>query len=72
MASLLPSIPMVYMNPRQKWQLMNYLVESHLPSRITRQVLAAWGAELGVDITSTDYELLNSHSLIQPGPNPRG
>lgn len=68
MASLLPEIPLVYMNPRQKWQLMNYLVETHLPSRITRQVLESWGAEFGVDITSTDYELLDKHSLITPGP----
>lgn len=66
MASLLPDIPIEYMNPRQKWQLMNYLVETGLPSRITRQVIHAWGAEFGVEITSTDYELLNSHSLIRP------
>lgn len=68
MASPLPNIPLEFMNPRQKYQLMNYLVNLGLPQRISRGVLQAWGAEFGVEITSTDYDLLNSHSLITPGP----
>lgn len=68
MASPLTSIPLEFMNPRQKYALMNYLVNLGLPQRISRQVLAAWGEAMGVSITSTDYDLLNNHSLITPGP----
>lgn len=66
MASLLPEIPLEFMNPRQKYALMNYLVKLGLPQRISRQVLAEWGIAMAVDITSTDYDLLNSHSLVLP------
>jgi len=66
-ASSLTEIPLQFMNPSQKYVLMNYLVNLGLPNRITRQILTDWGAALGVEITSTDYDLLNSHSLITPG-----
>lgn len=68
MASLLPNIPLEYMNPRQKYALMNYLVRSNLPARVARQVLQEWGNALFVEITSTDYDLLNNHSLVTPVP----
>lgn len=68
MASSLTEIPLEFMNPRQKYGLMNYLVNLGLPNRITRQILTDWGASMGVEITSTDYDLLNSHSLVTPAP----
>jgi len=67
-ASLLSDIPLEFINPSRKYALMNYLVNLGLPQRITRQILTEWGAALGVDVTSTDYDLLNNHSLITPGP----
>ena len=66
MASLLPSIPLEFLRPDKKYQLMNWLVRLGLPNRITRQVLESWGAEMHVEITSTDFDLLNQHSLITP------
>lgn len=66
MASLLHNVPLEYLHASQKYAFMNYLVKSALPSRITRQMLEQWGAAVGVTLTSTDYDLLNSHSLVTP------
>ena len=67
MASPLPNIPVEFLNPRQKYALMNYLVDLGLPARIMKQVLQAWGESLGVDITAGDYQLLDNH--LRTGPS---
>ena len=67
MASPLPSIPVEFLNPRQKYALMNYLVDLGLPARIMKQVLQSWGESLGVDITAGDYQLLDNH--LRTGPS---
>lgn len=61
MASVLPSLPVWLMDPRQKYALMNYLVNLGLPARITKQALQAWGDAIGVEITAGDYQLLDNH-----------
>ena len=66
MASNLPNIPLQFMNPSQKYALMNWLVQYNLPERITRQILNEWGTAMGVEITSTDYDLLAAHNLTTP------
>jgi hypothetical protein len=60
-ASLLPSIPVEFLNPRQKYALMNYLVNLGLPARIMKQALKDWGESLGVEISAGDYQLLDNH-----------
>lgn len=67
MASLLPEIPIELMNPRQKYALINFLVGLGLPARISRQALEQWGAAVGVELTSGDYDLLNNHLKTVPG-----
>lgn len=66
MASVLPEIPLQLMNPRQKYALINYLVELGLPARISRHVLEQWGAAVGVELSSGDYDLLNNHLKTSP------
>jgi len=61
MASLLPEIPLEFMNPRQKYALMNFLVDLGLPARVLKLALQQWGEALGVDITAGDYQLLDNH-----------
>jgi hypothetical protein len=61
MSSLLPEIPLEFMNPAQKYGLMNYLVTLGLPARIARTVLQQWGSTLNVTIDPSDYQLLNNH-----------
>jgi len=61
MSSPLPNIPVEFFNPRQKYALMNYLVDLGLPARILRQILQQWGDALGVEITAGDYQLLDNH-----------
>lgn len=68
MASSLPDIPLEFLNPRQKYALMNYLNGLGLPARITRGILHEWGAALGVEITSSDDDLMDKHLLTTPGP----
>lgn len=63
MASPLPEIPLEFMNPRMKYALMNWLVRGGYPARISLQVLGHWGEAMGVEITSTDYELMIQHRL---------
>jgi hypothetical protein len=60
-ASVLPSIPVEFLNPRKKYALMNYLVNLGLPARITKQVLQHWGDAMGVDLDAGDYQLLDNH-----------
>lgn len=69
MASLLPDIPLEFLNPARKYALINYLVGLGLPARISRQVLEQWGTALNVDVTAGDYDLLNAHLRTSPGPN---
>lgn len=61
MSSLLPDIPLEYMNPARKYALMNYLVDLGLPARIMRTVLQQWGESLNVTIDPGDYALLQNH-----------
>lgn len=68
MASLLPEIPLWLMDPRQKYPLMNWLVQLGLPSRVRRDVLAQWGSAMGVDISATDYNLLDRRMVTSPAP----
>ncbi|MGH9717633.1 MAG: hypothetical protein ACRD4R_13030 [Candidatus Acidiferrales bacterium] len=73
MSSLLPNIPLGYMLPSQKYALINWLVSLGLPARIMREVLEQWGAALGVEISSGDYDLLNNHLRTTPfNPSPAG
>lgn len=69
MASLLPNVPLQYMNPRMKYALMNYLVGLGLPARVMREVLQQWGEAMGVQIDPSDYEMLNQHLRTTAGPN---
>lgn len=68
MASLLPEIPVEYMNPARKYALINYLVGLGLPARISRLVLDQWAKALNVDVTAGDYDLLNNHLQTVKGP----
>lgn len=68
MASVLPEIPVQYMNPRMKYALINYLVQLGLPARISRLALDQWAKALGVEVTAGDYDLLNQHLQTVPGP----
>jgi hypothetical protein len=61
MSSLLPEIPLEYMNPAKKYALMNYLVTLGLPARIARTVLQQWGESLNVELDPSDYQLLQNH-----------
>lgn len=72
MASLVPQIPLEYMDPRMKYPLINFLVNLGLPARISRQALQQWGESLHVDISSGDYDLLNNHLRTVPGPGAPG
>lgn len=68
MSSLLPEIPIQYMNPSMKYALINYLVGLGLPARISRLALDQWGQALNVKISAGDYDLLNNHLVTSPGP----
>lgn len=72
MASLLPEIPLRFMRPEMKYALMNWLVSTDLPARISNEILRQWGAELGVTITATDYDLVGSHLLTSNARNAPG
>jgi hypothetical protein len=63
-ASLLSSIPIVFMAASRKYELMNWLAERGLPARIARRVLQEWGEALGVTLYPTDYELLDNHFKV--------
>lgn len=67
-SSLLPEIPIQYMNPSMKYALINYLVELGLPARISRLALDQWAKSLNVEVSAGDYDLLNNHLRTVPGP----
>lgn len=67
MASLLPTIPVEFMNPLKKYALMNYLVDLGLPARVSRLVLQQWGEAMNVTLYPTDYELLQNHFKTTKG-----
>ena len=68
LASLLPEIPIEFMNPARKYALMNYLVGLGLPARIMRTILQQWGESLNVTIDPGDYALLQNHFSTVKGP----
>lgn len=56
MASILEVIPAELMRPEAKTGLLAWLRASPFPSRFRRRLLQEWGEELGVAVTSADYE----------------
>jgi hypothetical protein len=63
--SLLREIPLRFWDSRMKYALMNYLVNLGLPARIARGVLQSWGEAMGVEITSSDYQMIEQHRITQ-------
>lgn len=68
MASILPDIPIEFMNPGKKYALMNYLVTLGLPARISRTILQQWGESLNVTLDPSDYALLQNHFQTVKAP----
>ena len=58
MASVAGEIPIEYMIATRKMAVIEWIQGRHLPSRIARGVLQAWGEAVGVELNSTDYELV--------------
>lgn len=67
MASLLPSIPVRFMNPNAKYALMNWLVEQGFPARISRRIFQEWSDALVVKVNATDYDILEQHFKLVKG-----
>ncbi|MGH9487148.1 MAG: hypothetical protein ACRD04_06100 [Terriglobales bacterium] len=73
MASLVPNVPLRFMLPSQKYALMNWLSKQlGLPGRISAQVLGQWGETLGVEISTTDYDLVRNHMIVTPAAGGEG
>jgi hypothetical protein len=58
MASTAPSIPIELMRTDKKFAVIEFIKGLKLPSRFARTMLQDWGTAVGVDLNSTDYELV--------------
>ena len=61
MASLVSEIPLQFMNPRAKFDLINWIAVQGFPARIGRRILQQWAAALSVDVYPSDYQLIETH-----------
>lgn len=71
MSSSAPDIPLQFMRPEMKYAVMNWLVTLGLPARITHGVLQNWGEAMGVEISPSDYAMIDKHLIarvVEPRP----
>lgn len=66
MADVVPQIPLEFLNPRQKYALINWVVDLGLPARIGRGILQQWALAVGVDMSPGDYALIDNKLKTAP------
>ena len=67
MASLVGQIPVRFMDPAAKFDLINWIAEQGFPARIGRQILQEWAAALNVTVYPSDYQLIDAHFRLVKG-----
>ncbi len=56
MATSADRIPSELMLSWRKEAVIEWIRDTHLPSRFRRKLLQDWGAEVGVELSGADYE----------------
>lgn len=67
MASLAPTIPLEFMDPKQKFGLISWIADQGFPARIGRRILQEWSEALHVPVYPSDYQLVQDHFRLVKG-----
>jgi hypothetical protein len=60
MATLATSLPPELLNIHAKYRVIEWIKELGVPSRFRRKLLQDWGAHLGVELSTADYDAVSA------------
>jgi hypothetical protein len=62
-SSTAPEIPIQYLRPDRKFQVIAWINTLNLPQRFARKLLQDWGEAVGVTLDSTAYEMVSRGTI---------
>ena len=67
---LAEDLPIELLRPDAKYRVINYIDDLHIHTRIGRAILQSWAVAVGVELTASDFDLVEKRQRVIDGWKP--